>query len=239
VPRAIDSHLFVLSAEVRPGRGYPHSIPALRGVESIAFGSAVTFFVGENGSGKSTLIEAIAVAAGFNLEGGSKNFQFETVQREEERPPLVKLIRAPRWPSDGYFLRAESFFNVATEIDRLGVTRGYGGVSLHEQSHGEAFMALLVTRLLGDGLYLFDEPEAALSPMRQLSMLARMHDLVKLGSQFIVATHSPIVMAYPGATIYHVGDDGLHTIVYEETEHYTVTRDFLNRPGRMLRELMK
>ena len=149
--RALDSRQFVLSAEVQQGRGHPYSLPALRGVDSIEFRSAVTFFIGENGSGKSTIIEAIAHAAGFNLEGGSKNFQFETVQREESLPRLVRLIRSPRWPSDGYFLRAESFFNVATEIDRLGVTRGYGGTSLHEQSHGEAFMALLVHRLLGDG----------------------------------------------------------------------------------------
>jgi predicted ATPase len=228
-----------MSAEVQRGSGHPYSLPALRDVDSIAFRSAVTYLVGENGSGKSTLIEAIALAAGFNAEGGSKNFRFETVRSEEEPARLVRLIRTPWRPSDGYFLRAESFFNVATEIDRLGVTRGYGGTSLHGQSHGEAFMSLLLHRLLGDGLYLLDEPEAALSPMRQLAMLARLHELVILGSQFIIATHSPIVMAYPGATIYHVSEEGLRTIDYEETDHVIVTRDFLNRRERMLRELMK
>jgi predicted ATPase len=230
---------FVREAEIRRVGDWRRSIPALRGVDVIDFRTPVTFFIGENGSGKSTLIESIAIAAGFNAEGGSKNFQFETVRREDEDfVPLVKLIRTPRFPSDGYFLRAESFFNVATEIDNLGLKRGYGGRSLHAQSHGEAFMALMLNRFLGDGLYVLDEPEAALSPMRQLSLLARMHDLVRLGSQFIIATHSPIVMAYPGATILSLDSTPLREIAYEETEHYTVTRDFLNRRERMLRELL-
>jgi predicted ATPase len=161
------------------------------------------------------------------------------VRREEqsERPLFFHLIRSARYPSDGYFLRAESFFNVATEIDRLGVTRGYGGVSLHEQSHGEAFLALLMNRFLGDGLYILDEPEAALSPARQLALLARMHDLILRGSQFLIATHSPIVMAYPDATILLL-DDGMRQIAYEDTDHYLITRDFLNHRKKMLDELM-
>jgi len=237
--KSLGARNFVVSADVQPGRGWPFDMPALRGVDSIAFERPVTFLIGENGSGKSTLLESIAAAAGFNIEGGSKNFQFETARRETESPRLVKLMRSPRRPSDGYFLRAESFFNVATEIDRLGVTRGYGGVSLHEQSHGEAFMALLLNRFLGDGLYILDEPEAALSPTRQLSMLARLHELVAGGSQFIIATHSPIVMAYPEAAILLLDDRGLRAVKYEETEHFTVMRDFLNHREAMLRELMR
>ncbi|MBV9495693.1 MAG: AAA family ATPase [Acidobacteria bacterium] len=234
--RALDAKVFVPGAEILPGgEDYRSRLPAFRGIEEIRFPTQVTFFVGENGSGKSTLIEALAIAAGFNAEGGSRNFRFETTRREPERT-FVRLIRSPKRESDGYFLRAESFFNVATEIDNLGVTRGYGGESLHEQSHGEAFMALLLNRFLGHGLYILDEPEAALSPMRPLAMLARMHELVLLGSQFLIATHSPIVMAYPGATIYSL-DGELHEVAYEETEHVTVTRDFLRNRERMLRLL--
>jgi predicted ATPase len=230
---------FVRSAEIQEGEGWPFTMPALRGVNAIEFRRPVTFLIGENGSGKSTLLEAIAAAAGFNLEGGSKNFQFETVRRETESPRLVRLIRSARRPSDGYFLRAESFFNVASEIDRLGLRRGYGGVSLHEQSHGEAFMALLLNRFLGDGFYILDEPEAALSPTRQLSMIARLHELVVGGSQFVIATHSPIVMAYPEATILLLDDGGIREVAYEETEHYRVMRDFLNHRAAMLRELTR
>lgn len=237
--KAIRSRNFVASAEIQTGEGWPFSMPALRGVERIEFRRPVTYFIGENGTGKSTLLEAIAVGAGFNAEGGSKNFQFETVRREAELPRLVRLVRSPRYPSDGYFLRAESFFNVATEIDRLGVTRGYGGVSLHDQSHGEAFMSLLLNRFLGDGLYVLDEPEAALSPTRQLAMIARLHELVTGGSQFIIATHSPIVMAYPDATIMLLDENGMRPVAYEETEHYRVMRDFLTHRDAMLRELMR
>jgi predicted ATPase len=234
--RTLDATNFVVSASIQHVGDYRASIPALCKTDEIEFAKPVTFFIGENGSGKSTLVEAIAIAAGFNPEGGSKNFQFETVRREIEEERLVKLIRSTRRPSDGYFLRAESFFNVATEIDRLGVTRGYGSVSLHEQSHGESFMALLMNRFLGDGLYILDEPEAALSPMRQLSILVRIHDLVRAGSQFIIATHSPILMAYPGATILQLGER-IREVAYEETEHYTVMRDFMNHRQAMLREL--
>jgi predicted ATPase len=237
--KAISSRNFVVSAEIEPGEGWPFTMPALRGIERIEFRRPVTYFIGENGTGKSTLLEAIAVAAGFNSEGGSRNFQFETVRRETELPRLVRLVRSPRWPSDGYFLRAESFFNVATEIDRLGVTRGYGGVSLHDQSHGEAFMSLLLNRFLGDGLYVLDEPEAALSPTRQLAMIARLHELVTGGSQFIIATHSPIVMAYPDAAIMVLDENGMRTVSYEETEHYRVMHDFLTHRTAMLRELMR
>ena len=142
--------------------------------------------------------------------------------------------------SDGFFLRAESFYNVASEIDRLGFDPAkspYGAVSYHEQSHGESFISLFVERLRGDGLYLLDEPEAALSPQRQLAFLVAMHELIERESQFIIATHSPIIMAYPDALIYEFSDDGLRTVEYRDTEHYRVTRGFLNNPEQTLRHL--
>jgi predicted ATPase len=217
---------------------YPFSIPAIRDLDELALDPKVTFLIGDNGSGKSTLIEAIAVAAGFNAEGGSKNFNFRTRSSESALHQFLRPIRGIKRPRDGFFLRAESYFNVATEIDRLHVTRAYGGVSLHEQSHGESFLALVKHRFRGNGLYILDEPEAALSPQRQLSLLAIMHELVEADrSQFIIATHSPILMAYPGALIYRLDGDGIETTKYEDTEHYTITRDFLDSPERFFKTL--
>lgn len=225
---------------------YPFCLPALRTFDRIDFHPKVTFLVGENGSGKSTLLEAIAVSLGFNAEGGSKNFRFETRRSHSKLHAYLRLSKGIKRPRDGYFLRAESFFNVATEIEHLDaepsfgppVIASYGGHSLHEQSHGEAFLALVTERFSGKGLYLLDEPEAALSPQRQLAVLSRMHDLVLDDSQFIVATHSPILMAYPDACIYQCGQDGVSKIDYEDTEHYRVTHDFLANPERMLRTLL-
>lgn len=225
---------------------YPFSLAAVRPLESIELHSAVTFFVGENGSGKSTLLEAIAVASGFNAEGGSKNFRFGSRDSHSELHRFLRMSKGVSRPSDGFFLRAESFFNVATEIERLDAEPGngppigpaYGGRSLHEQSHGEAFLALLLNRFRGHGLYLLDEPEAALSPNRQLSVLTRIHDLVQQKSQFIIATHSPILMAYPDAFIYNFSSKGIERIEYEETEHYRVTSSFLSNPRRMLEVLL-
>ena len=217
---------------------YPFNVPVVRKLRSLEFDSQVTFLIGENGSGKSTLIEAIAIACGFNAEGGSKNFNFET---RDETSPLyqrMQVIRGYKRPTDGYFLRAESFFNVATEIDERQLASYYGGRSLHEMSHGEAFFTLLNDRLLGGGLYIFDEPEAALSPTRQMAMLTRMHELVGDASQLIIATHSPILMAYPGATILEIADGELHRVQYEETEHYQVMRRFFQQRERMLRILL-
>ena len=221
---------------------YPFSLAAVRPLDSIQFHPSVTFFVGENGSGKSTLLEAIAVACGFNAEGGSKNFQFGTRHSHSELHRFLRVSRGFQRPVDGYFLRAESFFNVATEIEKLDAEPGkaphigpsYGARPLHEQSHGESFLSLLLNRFRGKGLYFMDEPEAALSPKRQLSVLTRIHDLVQAKSQFVIATHSPILMAYPDAYIYSFSKDGIKRDVYEETEHYLVTRDFLSNPKRML-----
>jgi predicted ATPase len=217
---------------------YPFNLPAVRALESIEFTRPVTYFVGENGSGKSTLIEAIAIKWGFNPEGGSTAFRFSTAASHSELYDYLRLVRAPHRPSDGFFLRAESFFNLATQVDELGVT-GYGSASLHAQSHGESFLTLMMERFRGDGLYILDEPEAALSPNRQLSMIARMHQLVRDASQFLIATHSPILMAYPDATILSCDGDAIHEVAYEETEHYTVTRDFLNHRRAMLKELLE
>ena len=175
---------------------YPFSIPSIRSLDELELDAKVTFLVGENGAGKSTLIEAIAVLAGFNAEGGSKHFRFATRSSESCLHQFMRPVRGHRRPRDGYFLRAESYFNVATEIEQLGVGGGYGGVSLHEQSHGESFLALVANRFGGNGLYILDEPEAALSPQRQLTLLSMIHDLVEhRASQLVIATHSPILMA--------------------------------------------
>ncbi|MCA9905896.1 MAG: AAA family ATPase, partial [Anaerolineae bacterium] len=141
-------------------------------------------------------------------------------------------------PKDGYFLRAESFYNVATYMDTTGYLAGYGGISLHARSHGEAFFSTLTDKLRGNGLYIFDEPEAALSPSRQMAALTAIHRLVQAESQFIIATHSPILMAYPHARILLLNDDGLTEVAYAETEHYNVTKDFLNNYPAMLRYLL-
>jgi predicted ATPase len=217
---------------------YPFCIPAVRHLERLEFHPAVTFFIGENGTGKSTLLEAIATKYGFNAEGGSKNFNFSTQDTHSDLHDFIRLERGVLHPSDGFFLRAESFYNVATEIDKLGVERAYGGRSLHGQSHGEAFLALLQHRFQGDGVYLLDEPEAALSPQRQLSVLTLFHRLVYYRSQLVIATHSPILLAYPNARIYHFSQDGISEVQYTETEHYQVTKDFLNRSDRMLQLLL-
>jgi predicted ATPase len=217
---------------------YPFCVPAIQHLERLEFHPAVTFFIGENGSGKSTLLEAMAVKLGFNAEGGSKNFNFATRETHSNLHEFIRLERGIGHPADNYFLRAESFYNLATQIEDLGVEYGYGKKSLHHQSHGEAFLSLLLNRLQGDGLYLFDEPEAALSPQRQLSVLTLLHRLVYHQSQMVIATHSPILLAYPNARIYQFSPDGIAEVKYTETEHYQVTKDFLNRHERMLEILL-
>ncbi len=225
---------------------YPFSLPAVRSLERIDLHPKVTYFVGENGSGKSTLLEAIAVSLGFNAEGGTKNFRFGTRRSHSELHEYLRIAKGIRQPRDGFFLRAESFFNVATEIEKLDegpggppVIDSYGGRSLHEQSHGESFLALMTERFGGNGVYILDEPEAALSPQRQLAVLSRIHDLVLDDSQFVIATHSPILMAYPDARIYLCSSDGVTEVDYEDTEHFQVTRAFLANRERMLRVLFE
>lgn len=226
---------------------YPFGLPAVRALDHLDLHRKVTFFVGENGSGKSTLLEAIAVSLGFNAEGGSRNFNFSTRRSHSELHEFLRIAKGFKRPRDGFFLRAESFFNVATEIENLDaepsfgppVISSFGGRSLHEQSHGESFLSLMTERFGGQGLYILDEPEAALSPQRQLAVLSRIHDLVSDDSQFIIATHSPILMAYPDALIYQCDADGIRQVAYQDTEHFQVTRDFLANPERMLRTLLE
>ena len=224
-------------------RAYPFNLPAVRRTDQIGFHPKVTFFVGENGSGKSTLVEALAVAWGFNAEGGSTSFNFATRGSHSPLHQFIRPVRGHLRPLDGFFLRAESFYNAATyveEISRDGrPISGYGDRGLHEQSHGESFFALFQERFRGDGLYILDEPEAALSPARQLSFLTRLHELVRARSQFIIATHSPIILAYPDADIWRVSDFGLEKVDYEDTEAYQTTRAFLLHRETMLRTLLE
>ena len=218
-------------------KDFPFHLSAVRHLDQLKFHPQVTFIIGENGSGKSTLLEAIALAWGFNAEGGSKNFNFTTHSSHAELHKYLRLVKGIRKPRDGYFLRAESFFNVATQVEQLAVTEGYGGRSLHAQSHGEAFMSLVMNRFGGEGFYILDEPEAALSPQRQMALISRMHDLVKADSQFLIATHSPILMAYPNASLYVLTDNGIKKTKYEDTEHYQVTKEFMNNPAKMIKML--
>jgi predicted ATPase len=211
---------------------------------ALEFDRPVTFLVGENGTGKSTLLEGVAVACGFNPEGGTRNFTFSTRATHSCLGEYLTPARR-RYPKDGFFLRAESFYNVATNIDEMeespwgsGILKSYGGKSLHRQSHGESFLALVQNRFGGEGLYLLDEPEAALSPARLLTLMAEMDALVKADSQFVVATHSPILMAFPNARIYLLDGEGIRPADYRETEHYQLTRQFLENPERMLHYLL-
>lgn len=241
------SRITLLRDKVPSFQAYPFNLPAVHPLDLIEPHPRVTFFVGENGSGKSTLLEAIAVAMGFNPEGGTKNFSFGTRQSHSDLHQYLRIAKGYKRPRDGFFLRAESFFNVATEIENLDlepafappVIDSYGGRSLHEQSHGESFMALLMNRFGGQGLYLLDEPEAALSPQRQLAALARIHQLAQDRSQFIIATHSPIILAYPDAWIYQFTSQGIQRVDYKDTEHYRVTHAFLSNPEGMLRDLFE
>ncbi|SEU18679.1 Predicted ATPase [Paenibacillus sp. NFR01] len=239
-------HAELLRQHIPDFQAYPFALPAVRGLERLEFRRPVTFLVGENGTGKSTLLEGIAAAWGFNPEGGTLNFTFNTRASHSSLYQYLRIARGVRRPKDGFFLRAESYYNVATYIDELDeqpgfsppVKNSYGGQSLHEMSHGESFFATFVHRFGGRGLYILDEPEAALSPLRQMSLLVRMHELVQQQSQFIVATHSPIVMSYPGADILLLEEGGLRRVDLEETEHYAITRSFLNDREGMLRELL-
>ena len=242
--RALDAKHYLLEVEllrdkVSSFEQHPFSLPVVRTLKRLEFHPAVTFLIGENGSGKSTLLEAIALAMGFGPEGGTRNVQFQTTEDQSGLSDYIELCQNHRRAKDYYFLRAESFYNVASYMDSVGYLEGYGGKSLHKRSHGEAFLTTLNQKLRGEGFYLFDEPEAALSPQRQLSAPASIYELVATGSQFIIATHSPILLAYPGARIILFNDSGLSEVAYEETEHYSVTKEFLNNYERMLHYLLQ
>ena len=220
---------------------YPFNLPAIYNLSTLEFHPRVTFIVGENGAGKSTVLEAIAIAYGFNPEGGTKNFNFSSKDTHSELDEHIKLIKGVRLPKDGFFFRAESFYNVATNIDYLNsidrrpsFLNMYGGKSLHAQSHGESFFSIFVNRFSGYSLYILDEPEAALSPSRQMAMIRRIHQLVESNCQFIIATHSPIIMAYPDAVIYEISGSNINEVDYYETEHYQTMRAFFDNPKRII-----
>ena len=225
---------------------YPFCIPAVKQLKTLPLHPQVTFLIGENGVGKSTLLEAFAVTCGFNPEGGSKNFNFETNSTHSELYKYIGLQKGIKNPRDGYFLRAESFYNLATNLKELDeipaasakLIAAYGGKSLHEQSHGESFLSLFENRFRGNGLYILDEPEAALSPMRQFTFLTRLNELVNKGSQFIIATHSPIIMCYPRSKIYEISNKGINEVQYEDTEHYRASKAFFGNYKAFIKELI-
>jgi predicted ATPase len=245
---------FIRTVQVRPPddgapprTGYPWDVPAVRALaQPLALHPKVTYLVGENGSGKSTVLEAIAVAAGMNPEGGTSNFAFSTRESHSPLGEAVRLARGARRPRTDFFLRAESLFTAATYLEGLRAERepgpspldAYGGVSLHEQSHGESFLAVMLHRFGPGGLYVMDEPEAALSTQNCLTCLRRIHELVRAGSQFVIATHSPIVLAYPEATIYACDTDGLTATAFEDAEPVRLTERFLAARERFLAELL-
>ena len=216
---------------------YLREIEALKDLKTLDFNSNVTFFVGENGSGKSTLLEAMAIASGFNPEGGTKNYSFSTYDSHSELYDAIRVVRGSRKARWGYFLRAESFYNVATMEERYA-DEGHQSQKYHEKSHGESFLALAQNQLRPGGLYFFDEPEAALSPQRQLTLLTEIYNCAAGGSQFIIATHSPILLGMPGAEILSFDSGVIHPCEYEDTESYQVTEMFINDRKRLLDRLL-
>jgi predicted ATPase len=220
--------------------GYPWELSAVQALAGgLSIDARVTYLIGENGSGKSTLLEAIAVAAGMNAEGGSSNFAFSTRDSHSELWRSIRLIRGGRRPRTDFFLRAESLFTTASYLEELDPDSlaAYGGRSLHEQSHGESFLAVMINRFGPDGFYLLDEPEAALSTQNCLTLLRRVHELVSQGSQFVIATHPPIVLAYPQATVYACTDTGVEQVEFDDADPVRLTLSFLNPRERFLQLL--
>lgn len=243
--------LYIRSMSLRealPRESYLNDLPVVRQLAEggIAFHRQLTFFVGENGSGKSTLIEALAVSQGFNPEGGTRNFNFHTADTHSELCDYLRVVRGSMHPRDGFFLRAESFYNVSSNIDELDGAGGlgapiiasYGNVSLHRQSHGESFLATIENRFGGRGLYILDEPEAALSPTGVIRLIRNIDRLIKADSQFIISTHSPMLITFPGAEVYQVSDTGVESVPFKETSHYRTTVRFLQNPESAMEDIL-
>ncbi|MDQ0271405.1 AAA family ATPase [Cytobacillus purgationiresistens] len=237
-----------LKRELIPSfEAFPFHLPVMRNFEELSLHPNVTYIIGENGMGKSTLLEGVAIALGFNPEGGTLNFNFSNYDSHSPLDQYLRIIKGFDRPSDHFFFRAETYYNLATNIEELDrelstapkIIDSFGGKSLHEQSHGEAFFAAFMNRFTGHGLYILDEPEAALSPLRQMSMLARINELVHLGSQFIISTHSPIIMAYPEAKMMQLSEEGMEQVNLEETSHYSMMKQFFENKDRLLHHLFK
>ncbi|MFE4708222.1 AAA family ATPase [Peribacillus simplex] len=226
---------------------FPLDLPVIKHLQEVAFHPSVTYVIGENGMGKSTLLEGIAIAYGFNPEGGTLNFNFSNYDSHSNLDEYLRLKKGVYKPKDHFFFRAETFYNLATNIEELDkeassgskIIDSFGGKSLHQQSHGESFFSAFVERFQGNGLYILDEPEAALSPLRQISMLARINELVQQGSQFIISTHSPIIMAYPDAKILQISDEGMSEVTLEESNHYLLMKQFFEDKDRLLHHLFE
>ena len=223
---------------------FPFNLELIKNTENIEFNKPITFISGENGTGKSTLLEAIAVSFGFNAEGGSKNFNFTTKSTHSDLYEYVKLVKKA-YPKDGYFFRAETFYNLASNIDYLDsllaldsndIIKAYGDKSLHSQSHGESFLSLFLNRFRGNGLYILDEPESALSLSNQLTLLSRIHNLSK-NSQFIISTHSPILLSYPDSEILQIENGKIIKKSFKETDAYFIINQFVNNRERLFRHL--
>lgn len=235
----------LLKDRVGDWTAYPFSVPAIASLTEIEIQSRVVFFAGENGTGKSTLLEAIAAHYRFAPEGGNRNFSSNTTTSNQSINPLMRALRQSfdRRTGEGFFLRAESFFNIASELDELGpeILQYYGGRSLHTRSHGETFFTLLEHKFRRNGLFLLDEPEAALSPQRQLAFLVLMHDTLRRyrDSQFIISTHSPVLLGYPKAQIFSFDSAPIQRIEYEETAPLQIVRYFVNNRDEYMKELLQ
>ena len=226
---------------------FPFSVPAVATIERLDLGQSMTLLAGDNGSGKSTILELIASAIGFAEQGGelARLGELPAVPRnvlDDARVPILAPVLSATKPRNGYFLRAESFFNVAAFIDsgdRFAPDLSlYGDVPLHAQSHGESFLALAANRFGADGIYLLDEPEAALSVTGALALLAIVTRAANSGAQFVIATHSPVLLAAPGAQIYELDEDGINHAVYDDGQAVRQMRGFLDGPDRYLRQIM-
>lgn len=226
---------------------FPLNLPIIKNLQELQFHPNVTYIVGENGMGKSTLLEGIAIALGFNPEGGTKNFNFASFDSHSDLDQYLRIAKGAYQAQDSFFFRAESYYNLASNIEEMDAAPGrggkiidsFGGKSLHQQSHGESFFAAFTNRFRGKGLYILDEPEAALSPLRQLSMLVRIHELIEQESQFIISTHSPILMAYPDATILQLTEKGMCETKLENTDHYAIMKQFFDDRDRLFHHLFQ